>query len=294
MRTAVIIMLLISLNSCFMPEKIIPPDGMRSLGRNKQGYYEFENVKDGSVLIFIPRGEFVMGIKDNPPTPVHRVNLSNCMIGKYEVTNKQYKQFCDETGRPYPDDPEFIKMKNYFIDHPDYPVVNISWYDASAYCNWAGLKLPTEAQWEKGARGTDSRRYPWGNEDIDGSRCNIADKNLASYEPYWDWINTDIDDGYINTAPVNSYEKGVSPYGLYNMFGNVSEWCFDYYDIEYYFKSPYYNPVCLSNSRKYYSVTGRVKRGESWESRSFESCVGRTNRKESTKSNSLGFRVGYY
>ena len=198
------------------------------LQKNEQGYEEYRNEKDGSILIKIPAGEFWMG---SPPGegqddehPQHKVYLSEYFIGKYEVTNEQYKKFCDATGYSRRSDPGFKGMENYFIEYPNYPVVNVSWEDAAAYVTWAGLRLPTEAEWEKGARGADAREHPWGDEEPDEPnaggfyRCNYAGTG----------------DGYEYTAPVGSYDRGRSPYGCMDMAGNVWEWCGDWYDKNYY------------------------------------------------------------
>ena len=180
--------------------------------------------KDGAEMILIPAGEFIMGSSegedDGDEHPQHTVFLDAFYIDKYEVTNAQYKQFMDATGHRAPehwDDERF--------NQPDWPVEGVAWHDAVAYAKWAGKRLPTEAEWEKAARGTDGRRYPWGNE-WDSSKCN---SNGSS-------------DGYEETAPVGSFPDGASPYGVMDMAGNVDEWCADLYDEDYYSRSPQQNP----------------------------------------------------
>jgi formylglycine-generating enzyme required for sulfatase activity len=213
------------------------PSGMTFLRVNEQGYKEYKNEKDGSVLIYIPVGEFTMGSNDNDnEKPIHTVYLDAFYIDKYEVSVGQFRKFCSATGRTMPDQPSWNQGDNY-------PVVNVTWEDAKAYCVWAGLKLPTEAEWEKAARGTDGRKYPWGN-TWDPSKCNNGESNSP--------------DGYEKTAPVGSFPQGASPYGVMDMAGNVWEWCADWYDKNYYQDSPSRNPTGVS------SGSYRVLRAGSW------------------------------
>ncbi|MFO7675688.1 MAG: bifunctional serine/threonine-protein kinase/formylglycine-generating enzyme family protein [bacterium] len=226
--------------------------GMRSLGRNAQGYEEALWLKDSSVMVRIPAGAFTMGSDasdaDSGEKPVRQVYLDAYHIDKHEVTNRQYKKFCDATGRGYPQDPGFESMSNYFQSYPSYPVVNVSWDDARAYADWAGKRLPTEAEWEKAARGTDGRKYPWGNEAPDA-----GGRYRANYDP-----GNYTEDGYRHTSPVGSFPAGASPYGLLDMAGNVWEWCNDWYDSDYYGKGVDRNPPGPS------SGSFRVLRGGSW------------------------------
>jgi serine/threonine-protein kinase len=183
--------------------------------------HERTNPTDNAVMVFVPAGEFIMGttddeieslLKQHPEwkrewfdreKPQHRVHLSGYYIYKHPVTVAQYRQFCRETGRQEPRPPSW-GWKD------DHPIVNVSWHDAVAYCEWADVRLPTEAEWEKAARGTDGRKYPWGDE-WDASRCN-------NYET-----------GPKQTTPVDSYPLGVSPFGAQDMAGNVWEWCSSLY-----------------------------------------------------------------
>jgi formylglycine-generating enzyme required for sulfatase activity len=197
-------------------------------------------------MVEIPAGTFIMGSDelDTAERPAHRVFLSRYYIDKHEVTNRQFKRFCDATGRGdrphfvfwrrnrYPPDPGFAGMPDYLASCPDYPVVNVTWEEAQAYCEWAGKFLPTEAQWEKAARGPDGRRYPWGDDAPDGARCNFADRTLLdqSDNPLQRGLcDTASNDGHALTAPVGSYPAGASPYGCLDMAGNVWEWCRDRY-----------------------------------------------------------------
>ncbi|MBI5804421.1 SUMF1/EgtB/PvdO family nonheme iron enzyme [candidate division TA06 bacterium] len=229
------------------------------------GIGESINPIDGSVLIEIPAGIFPMGSKDDQDDekPVHTVYLDKYYIGKYEVTVGQFKKYCNVTGRTMPEQPSFNNQ-------PDYPVVNVSWEAAKAYCDWAGLRLPTEAEWEKAARGSDGRKYTWGNK-WDQSKCNSNGNG----------------DNYPYTSPVSSFPSGVSPYGCFNMIGNVWEWCHDNYDDNYYSSSP------PDSNPQGPGIPGfRVYRGGSW-GLDYSYC--RTGKRNSSETGfgfrDIGFRV---
>lgn len=155
-------------------------------------------------MILIPAGEFIYG------NQARKTTLPAFYIDETEVTNSAYQKFCDQTGHPYP--PKVPWDAQYF-DRPQYPVVNVSWDDAVAFAQWAGKRLPTELEWEKAARGTDGRLWPWGN-TFDPGRANLGGEQ----------------DGYLYTAPVGSFPSGKSPYGVLDMAGNVWEWVADGYD----------------------------------------------------------------
>ena len=211
-------------------QKIIIPK------KGKQSYQQITNPTDGSVLVEVPAGSFTMGSNDggSDEKPVHTVRLDKYYIGKYEVTVGQFKKFCNAKGITMPKQPTWN-------NRDDHPVVNVTWDDAKAYCDWAGLRLPTEAEWEKAARGTDGRKYPWGNA-WDASKCNSSENG----------------DSYANTSPVGSFSSGVSQYGAYDMAGNVWEWCNDWYGSDYYGSSPSIKPAGPS------SGLTRVLRGGGW------------------------------
>jgi len=207
--------------------------------------------QDGMTLVYVPAGEFLMGSADSDPDassdekPQHKVTLDSYFIDRTEVTKDQYQKcvaagkcaapLCNGTGQA------------------DHPVVCVRWQDATNYCAWAGRRLPTEAEWEKAARGTDGRIYPWGNETVAGNLLNFCDRNCS-----YDWRETAVDDGYAGMAPVESYPAGANPYGALDMAGNVWEWVADWYDDNYYASSPAQNPMG-SASGQY-----RVLRGGSW------------------------------
>ncbi|MCW3054373.1 MAG: hypothetical protein JWN14_3543, partial [Chthonomonadales bacterium] len=175
-----------------------------------------KNAKDGAEMVFIPAGEFTMGSNDGAANerPAHKVMLDAYYIYRTPVTAAQYLKFCDETGHKKPDAPKF----NPTWSKRDDPIVNVSYNDALAYCAWAGVKLPTEAQWEKAARGTDGRKYPWGDE-FDRSKL-------------WSSTRKEADAG--GTKPVGSFPSGASPFGVLDMAGNVYQWCSDWYDEGFY------------------------------------------------------------
>jgi len=162
-------------------------------------------------MALVPAGEFTMGTDDWWPKsgPAHKKYLPDYYIDLYEVTNIKYKAYVEATGHVLPDD--WVKNNN---DIPegmtDYPVVFVSWKDAHDYCEWAGKRLPTEYEWEKAARGTDGRVFPWGNE-FDKNKGNTPQHGLGK------------------TMKVGSFENGRSPYGLYDMAGNVFEWTANWY-----------------------------------------------------------------
>jgi eukaryotic-like serine/threonine-protein kinase len=181
-------------------------------------------------MVFVPAGEFLMGqdagASDADESPQHKVWLGDFWLDRTEVTNAQFKAFCDATSRVYPNSPYW--EEGYFLAKPDYPVVNITYEQARAYCAWASKRLPTEAEWEKAARGTDGRIYPWGNV-WEPDRCNF-------------WGDDAGPDTFRRPAPVGSFPKGASPYGALDMVGNVWEWCYDWFDDKYYARSPARDP----------------------------------------------------
>ena len=231
-----------------------------------------------------PAGEFLMGISEKEArrwhkqfggelewymdaTPQHTVNLPAYYIGRYPVTNAQYARFVQATGHRVPfENADWAKPYNWDEKRKappqgkeDHPVVLVSWNDAAAYCEWAGLRLPTEAEWEKAARGTDGWTYPWGNE-WDGQKCNSAEKwagrELRTYDEWKKWWDK-LDYGLqVRTTPVGAYSpRGDSRCGCADMAGNVWEWCADWY-------KGYPGTTC---QRSDFGETYRVLRGGAWD-----------------------------
>jgi serine/threonine-protein kinase len=233
---------------------------------------------DGMTLVFVPGGDFTMGSDSSSyenEKPAHTVFLDPYWIDQTEVTNSMFAAFvaqtstqteAERTGSSSTYNPDTAKTEttqgadwqhpfgpdSSLADLDEHPVVHVSWNDAQAYCEWAGGRLPTEAEWEKAARGTDARTFPWGN-DFDGTRLNFADLRLNAF-----WGDNNYDDGFQFTAPVGSYPLGASPYGALDLVGNVWEWVNDWVDEAYYQGSPASNPGG-PDSGEY-----RIVRGGSW------------------------------
>ncbi|MEI7833029.1 MAG: SUMF1/EgtB/PvdO family nonheme iron enzyme [bacterium] len=243
------------------------------------------NPKDGAAMVLIPAGEFLMGMseadiadfkKKHPnvkpsefesETPQRKVMLDSYYIYQYEVTVRQYREFCQSTGIPMPKKPETRNFLRPWEWKDDNPIIGVRWYDALAYAEWAGAKLPTEAQWEKAARGTDGRKYPWGN---------TVEKNVYAENDFFTvW-------GHFGTRPVG-YLPDKSPYGVFDMAGNACEWCADWYDKSYYKTAPDNNPPGPEEGKT------RVVRGGSW-IRDFNSCSNRRATRPSYTDMDIGFR----
>lgn len=212
----------------------------------------------GSIdMVLVPAGEFTMG---NPlgsegfpdEAPQRRVYLSAFRIDRYEVTNEAYARFVHETGHRIPENvkPAATLWRDWasILAIAAHPVVNVSWDDADAYCRWRGARLPTEAEWEKAARGTDGRRFPWG-EDWDWAKANSASywaQRTVQFESGADWeafwikgegaiiARTKGINGEVLTMPVGSFPEGASPYGIHDLAGNAAEWVADWHDPNYY------------------------------------------------------------
>ena len=230
--------------------------------------------KDGAPMVLVPAGEFMMGSREEAESiykderPAHAVYLDAYYIDQYEVTIARYATFLHETKRSEP---------RYWSDevldqHGGKPVVEVDWSDATAYCAWVGNRLPSEAQWEKAARGTDGRTYPWGNEAPTPKLVN-----------FWKGYREKFFEQGLTI--VGGYEAGRSPYGVYDMAGNVWEWTADWYEESYYSRSPESNPKGPLSGQY------RVLRGGSWNQAddNVRSTI-RGKNPPSYRSNYIGFR----
>ena len=197
---------------------------------------------EGSMAV-VPAGEFMMGSPtgDSDEQPAHKVYVDTFSMDVYEVTVGQYAAFLQAKGIDPPSDWKTMNRS----EHQKRPVANVDWADAFAFCKWAGKRLPREAEWEKAARGTDGRLYPWGNDPPTPLHANFGKS---------DWSNHGV------LAPIGSFEGGKSPYGIYDMAGNVWEWVNDWYDYNYYKTSPSQNPTGPSMGGT------KVIRGGAWNS----------------------------
>ncbi|MBI3273177.1 MAG: SUMF1/EgtB/PvdO family nonheme iron enzyme [Planctomycetes bacterium] len=258
-----------------------PASNLTRSRRNEQGFDEFVHERTGLVLVQIPRGESWMGSDDGakPETPVHPVALRAYLIGKHEVTNAQYRAFCRETGHAPPPPPlDGWGYTRCFEDskYDNHPVVNVAWQDAVDFCAWAGLRLPTEAEWEKSAswdeRGGRARTYPWGEEAPTQRFANFGKaKGRGEY-----------------TRGVTSCPAGASAYGVVDLAGNVWEWCADWYDEGYYASCGDGTP----NPAGPATGTMRVVRGGSWlNSDRYLRCAYRNGRDPLNWYILVGFRV---
>jgi serine/threonine-protein kinase len=240
-------------------------------------FINFQNSLGGQML-FIPSAEFTMGndAPDAPPNekPLTRITLSRYYLSRYPVTNAEYEEF----------DPTHAR-KRASGTGDRHPVVYVSSLEAIKFCQWLSgrehkkYRLPTEAEWEYAARGSDGRKYPWGNHEGRGDLANFADKNTV-----FAWSDREIDDGFPESSPVGSFPNGASPFGLGDMAGNVWEWCHDFY--EQYRGIPKINPRGPTAGAK------RAYRGGSWKSR-FHSLRATTRNCNlpSFSCNDLGFRI---
>ena len=233
-------------------------------------------------MVLIPAGAFTMGIESYNNGPAHRVILSDYYIDQFEVSNTLFAKFLNEKGNQEEGgklwlDLTSLKAKGHLHEvdgiwqpdpgYADHPVVEVTWYAAKTFCQWREARLPTEAEWEKAARDNDERRFPWGEE------VSCAEANYRAC-------------GFDETQPITSYPTGISPYGVYNLAGNVSEWTADWYQ-------PYPEEQVVNPKGTSASARGvKIVRGGSWySSNMYLAAYHRNTEFEPTSSfSNLGFR----
>lgn len=215
-----------------------PTPVLEPAGKNPEGFQEFRRVRDGATMVQIPEGEFLMGNLQTEGAPLpHTVYVSSFLMDKLPLTVGRFKRFAAATGRPLPPDP-------YWGVHDNFPVAFVRWDEAKAYCEWAGGRLPTEAEREKATRGTDGRKWPWGSEEPSPER--------GVFRRNW---------GLEGNDAVGIRPAGASPYGLMDTGGNMWEFCEDWWDVNYFKSSPKKDPTGPK------SGVARVVKGGSWDSR---------------------------
>jgi formylglycine-generating enzyme required for sulfatase activity len=286
------------------------PEGLQLAGRKVPAangaevpLYSFR-LPDGSEMemVSVPAGDFVMGEDDADASdcerPKHRHSMDRpYWIGRKDVTWGQYLAFCRASAHGEPSMPFWWETPPEGYDV--HPVVDVTWEDAEEFCSWANLTLPSEAEWEKAARGTDGRKWPWGNAWEPGSRCNFADLSCPVMSMQQNGESADIafkkrgvawdpdhSDGYAFTSPVDSFPEGASPVGALDMAGNVYQWCEDGYDTSVYAryaKGDFAPPL---------GGPDRVVRGGSW-SADARACrsSSRSGGPSSSSGDGLGFRA---
>lgn len=255
-------------------QKVVKPQ--QQSARDRAAEVQRKNSTEGMVLI--PAGKFRMGtdqLVGNESKPIHTVYLDAFYIDTHEVTVGEYKEFLQESGYPVSLHSELSE----FSSTDDHPIVGVTWHDAMAYAQWAGKRLPTEAEWEKAARdGLIDMKYPWGNDEIDSAKANYGKLHSGA-------------------VPVGSYPPS-NAFGLYDMAGNVAEWCLDPWNSNFYANSPTENPFAGHKSRDetiidYKSIRGlRVVRGGSWAQNTSPSfwVSGRFKQDAMKKLMNVGFR----
>ncbi|MDH4273519.1 MAG: formylglycine-generating enzyme family protein [Gammaproteobacteria bacterium] len=234
-------------------------------------YSETLRGENPNTMVFVAAGPFIMGTNDRLPdeAPQYTVTLNSYYIDQWEVTNLQYLTFINATHRR---SPQHFTNRSFPEGKADHPVVFVSWNDADAYCHWAGKRLPTEEEWEKAARGDVGRIFPWGDE-FDSDKANTPHR--------WNEAHKDGD-----TLPVGSFNEGRSPYGVYDMTGNVWEWTSSWYTPH-----PGNHHINENYGEKY-----KVLKGGSWWDCSFYKCgisapaYNRSFFLKSTRNSSFGFR----
>jgi formylglycine-generating enzyme required for sulfatase activity len=224
--------------------------------------------KDGAPAVLIPSGNFTMG--DDEEAPLREIYVDAFYLDKYEVTTLRYAKFLHATGSAKP--PEGWEEVN-LESMGNVPVVGVDWRDADAYCRWAGKRLPTEAEWEKGARGTDGREYPWGNDAPTVARANFGKSAASSYQG--------------GLSAVGKHEAGKSPYDAQDLAGNASEWVADWF-AESFERGDVRNPKGPETG------TGKVIRGGGWYDPGDKiKSTKRYHARPTTRGEDIGFRCAH-
>lgn len=258
-----------------------------TVSTNAQGYREVSITVGSHTYTFVevPAGAFTMGSESGleNESPARSVTLSTYWISKYHITLGQFKTYITESGNTsdaqsgvgcyiydsteqgWSNNTNGHYLATGYTQADDHPAVCISWNDAIKFCSWiqsnlgnAYCSLPTEAQWEKAARGTDARTYPWGSSTPTASQANFADASFATSYVGQNGSTTAIDDGYVATSPVTAKTDGASFYGIHDMAGNAGEWCYDYFDESFYSTGSSTDPTGPTSGSQ------RVNRGGSW------------------------------
>jgi len=286
------------------------PDNLRLADRNvpaadgRQVPLYMFRLPDGSdmEMVLVPAGDFVMGTNDSDAPDWEKPKHTHPMeytywIGRNDVTRGQFRVFCTTRGIA---EPEKAYFEDELVGNTDcHPVIMVSWDDAKAYCAWAGLVLPAEAEWEKAARGTDGRKYPWGNV-WDTKKANFLDascpgdkimmgngKTIDEHMAAFGGRDMKYNDGFPYTSPVGNFTAGASPYGALDMAGNVFQWVEDWWDEKGFprtIKGDFSSPQ---------SGSWRVDRGSSWGNPGVLACrtTMRYGYAPSDRNEHLGFRV---
>lgn len=253
---------------------VVPSEGQISELRKRQQDRQRDAetaYMDDAPMVLIPEGPFWMGVEAGmgleDESPRHEVWLEAFYIDVHEVTTERYARFLAATRRT----PPWLWRSVDLEIHAERPVIGVNWHDADAFCRWAGKRLPTEAEWEKAARGTDGRRYPWGDQIPTAELANFAVGARFSYSQA--------------LMPVGRYERALSPYGLYDMAGNVWEWVQDWYDGDYYEESSADNPTGPEEGQL------KVVRGGAWSDLpNYLLTYGRFKLPPDTRNSHTGFR----
>ena len=242
-------------------KSVTPPEAAKT---EKPAAITKKNPKDGAEMVLIPAGKFLMGDADISDNVRHTVELTDYYIYKNVVTVGQYEAYCKAAGKQMPEPPDF----NPNWKKKDHPIVNVTWEKSRAYAKWAGGDLPSEAQWERAARGTDGRKYPWGDK---------FNKSKA-----WGYLSESE-----GTGPVGG--RGITQEGLSDMSGNVWQWCLDGYDKDYWGSNSSHvvNPVNVTVRME------RVLRGGSWNNNypDLFRCAYRYRNNPDSRNFLRGFRV---